>query len=258
MKRLFAIAVSVVVSLFSWQAISATANLSVQVTPASSPPPATFVANFNDVHQTIDGFGASNAWAGTLNPPTLDALYCVAATDPGCSGPGIGLTLLRVGMDSTDGITQSDTIPLSDPTYVPSQVSAAGARAKAAQKAAKQSEREAAEREVLARMNRGRLEWKRSLSGNWYTEDRHIWDRKKDTRLVISPSRGWAGKWDIGVKKGEGTWESIYAWPSEDAAWEAIESAADEIHGWSRAKPHPIPVDDDDGDDDHVSIVRRS
>ena len=110
----------------------ASASLSVNVVPSGSPPTANFVANFNDVHQTMDGFGASNAWVGNLNNPTLDALYCVNATDPGCGGAGIGLTLLRVGMDSSDGITQTDTVPLGTPGDVASQTSAAGAKARGA------------------------------------------------------------------------------------------------------------------------------
>jgi glucuronoarabinoxylan endo-1,4-beta-xylanase len=69
----------------------------------------------------------------------LDALYCVNATDPGCSWPGIGLTLLREGIDTTDNGVSAfiDTIPLSQcapvtSTCVPSQVSSAGAKARGA------------------------------------------------------------------------------------------------------------------------------
>ena len=49
---------------------------------------ATFVADFNDVHQTVDGFGASDAFVGGSLVPRLNSLYCVNTTDPGCSNPG--------------------------------------------------------------------------------------------------------------------------------------------------------------------------
>ena len=71
------------------------AGLSVNVVPSGSPPTANFVANFNDVHQTIDGFGAADAFVGAIPSAAIDSLYCVNATDPGCSNPGIGLTILR-------------------------------------------------------------------------------------------------------------------------------------------------------------------
>jgi glucuronoarabinoxylan endo-1,4-beta-xylanase len=115
------------------QAATSAATLSVEIVADGPPPPAAFVANFSDVHQTIDGFGASNAWVGNLNPPTLDALYCVDATDPGCSGPGIGLTLLREGIDTPDnGVTFKDTIVAGDGQGIPSAVSSAGAKARGA------------------------------------------------------------------------------------------------------------------------------
>jgi hypothetical protein len=123
----------------------------------------------------------------------------------------------------------------------------AEARAKQTEKEAEQARREAAERELLAQMNRGRLEWKRSINGNWYTEDR-------GTHLAIVPSRGWVGKWDISVKEHEKPWARIEAWPSHDVAWEAVERAAAKIHGWSRTKP--APSDDDDGV--YISILDRS
>jgi glucuronoarabinoxylan endo-1,4-beta-xylanase len=115
---------------------SGSASVSVNIQPVGVPPNANFIANFSDIHQTIDGFGASSAWVGNLNPPTLDALYCINATDPGCSGPGIGLTLLREGIDTADnGVTFQDTIPSCSPvtnTCQPSKTSAAGAKARGA------------------------------------------------------------------------------------------------------------------------------
>jgi glucuronoarabinoxylan endo-1,4-beta-xylanase len=77
----------------------ASASLSVNIVPSGSPPTANFVANFNDVHQVIDGFGGSDAFSGPLPNNVLDEMYCVNATDPGCAQAGIGLTLLRQGVD---------------------------------------------------------------------------------------------------------------------------------------------------------------
>ena len=48
--------------------------------------------NFSDVHQRIDGFGASDAWNGTLSDAQADLFF--SATN------GIGLSILRVGLDS--------------------------------------------------------------------------------------------------------------------------------------------------------------
>jgi glucuronoarabinoxylan endo-1,4-beta-xylanase len=59
---------------------------------------ANFVANFSATHQTIDGFGGSDAFSNAYGTPLINALYCVNSTDTGCSGPGIGLTLLRVAV----------------------------------------------------------------------------------------------------------------------------------------------------------------
>src|SRR5690349_20905051 len=76
------------------------ADLSVQVAPAGVTIPANFTANFNDVHQVIDGFGGSDAFTGPsrYGSVALDLLYCVNATDPGCAQAGIGMTLLRMGV----------------------------------------------------------------------------------------------------------------------------------------------------------------
>jgi hypothetical protein len=87
---------------------------------------------------------------------------------------------------------------------------------------------------VHDRMNRGQLLWQRSSSGNWYTEDQDL-----STLIVISPSQRWSGRWGISVKKGEGAWERIEAWPSQDEAWEEVEKAAARLHGWDRTKPRP-------------------
>jgi glucuronoarabinoxylan endo-1,4-beta-xylanase len=84
------------------------ASLSVDVVPSGPAPTANFVANFNDVHQTIDGFGASDGFVGGIPSATIDSLYCVNSTDPGCSNPGIGLTFLRQGVGETD--TQSNAV----------------------------------------------------------------------------------------------------------------------------------------------------
>jgi glucuronoarabinoxylan endo-1,4-beta-xylanase len=87
------------------------ASLSVDVVPSGLPLTANFVANFNDVHQSIDGFGASDGFVGTIPSATIDSLYCVNATDHGCSNPGIGLTLLRQGAGETD--TQSNAVAVA-------------------------------------------------------------------------------------------------------------------------------------------------
>jgi O-glycosyl hydrolase len=82
----------------------------------------------------MDGFGGSDAWGGDYTPNNLDALFCVNATDPGCSAPGIGLTLLREGMDTTDnGVTFIDTVPNPPPAgAVSSRTAAIGAKARGA------------------------------------------------------------------------------------------------------------------------------
>jgi glucuronoarabinoxylan endo-1,4-beta-xylanase len=83
----------------------ASATLSVDVVPSGSPPTANFVANFTDVHQTIDGFGGADAFIGPGpigENSVYDELYCVNATDPGCAAPGIGLTILRQGIGVSD------------------------------------------------------------------------------------------------------------------------------------------------------------
>ena len=75
------------------------ADLSVQVVPAASTQ-ANFTVTWGTTYQTIDGFGASDSGMSGWNeigidPKGWDMLYCVNATDPGCSAPGIGLTFLR-------------------------------------------------------------------------------------------------------------------------------------------------------------------
>src|SRR5215472_8739723 len=72
---------------------------------APVPPPCTsctFNVNFADVHQTIDGFGGSDYFSADWRP-FADALFCVNATDAGCSSAGIGLTLLRTGVEAGTG-----------------------------------------------------------------------------------------------------------------------------------------------------------
>ncbi|HEY3618325.1 MAG TPA: hypothetical protein VGK96_16045, partial [Candidatus Sulfotelmatobacter sp.] len=110
-------------------------NIGAVQSSATPPPPATFVANFSDVHQTIDGFGGSDAFRGDMYPANLDAYFCINATDPGCSGPGIGLSLLREGIDTTDNGVSSfvDTVPDPAPAgTVSSRTAAAGAKARGA------------------------------------------------------------------------------------------------------------------------------
>ena len=62
----------------------------------------TFQANFSDVHQTIDGFGGADYFSLDWRP-FADQLFCVNATDPGCANPGIGLHLLRQGVEAGAG-----------------------------------------------------------------------------------------------------------------------------------------------------------
>jgi glucuronoarabinoxylan endo-1,4-beta-xylanase len=61
-----------------------------------------FQVNFSNVHQTIDGFGASDMFASDWRP-VADQLFCVNASDPGCAAPGIGLHFLRTGIESNGG-----------------------------------------------------------------------------------------------------------------------------------------------------------
>ncbi len=84
------------------------ATLSVAIVSSHPPPTANFVANFNDVHQIIDGFGGADAFVGAFPSATIDSLFCVNATDRGCSNPGIGLTFLRQNLGETD--TQSNAV----------------------------------------------------------------------------------------------------------------------------------------------------
>jgi glucuronoarabinoxylan endo-1,4-beta-xylanase len=53
----------------------------------------TVVVNFTDVHQRIDGFGASDAWNPSLSDALADAFFSTST--------GIGLSILRVGIDSS-------------------------------------------------------------------------------------------------------------------------------------------------------------
>lgn len=86
------------------------ADLSVQVVPAGTA--GTFVINFNDGHQTIDGFGAGDMWVG-LPSFVRDMTYCVNATDPGCSAPGIGLSILRQDTGDPNGVDQADGLAVT-------------------------------------------------------------------------------------------------------------------------------------------------
>jgi glucuronoarabinoxylan endo-1,4-beta-xylanase len=69
------------------------ANISAQSQSASAttPDPADVIVNFADVHQRIDGFGASDAFLGTLTDAQADLFFSSSA--------GIGLSILRVGID---------------------------------------------------------------------------------------------------------------------------------------------------------------
>ena len=65
-------------------------------------PPTNCVVNWNDVHQKIDGFGASSAWRGTWNSTLADMLFStnngIVYTDnlsKKSTNNGIGLSLLR-------------------------------------------------------------------------------------------------------------------------------------------------------------------
>src|SRR3954466_11523234 len=58
------------------------------------------VVNWNDVRQTIDGFGASSAWmSGTFSQATLDLLYSTTAD--------AGLSLLRTRVTPYVGSTEN-------------------------------------------------------------------------------------------------------------------------------------------------------
>jgi hypothetical protein len=98
--------------------------------------------------------------------------------------------------------------------------------------AAEARRRAAVEQAEARRMNRGQLTWQRSASGNWYTE---VLDQEVarplavSTRLVISPSRRWSGKWGISIQEGQGAWTRVEAYPSEDAAWKVVEDMAAEL-----------------------------
>jgi O-glycosyl hydrolase len=56
--------------------------------------------NFGDVQQSIDGFGAADIWLGAMTSAQLDQFFCI---NPGgaCASGGIGLSLLRVGIDGS-------------------------------------------------------------------------------------------------------------------------------------------------------------
>jgi glucuronoarabinoxylan endo-1,4-beta-xylanase len=71
-------------------------------------PSADFVINFQDCHQTIDGFGANDLAVGLGNSPIPSMLYCVNSTDPGCNASGIGLSILRQAADNINGVNQPD------------------------------------------------------------------------------------------------------------------------------------------------------
>jgi glucuronoarabinoxylan endo-1,4-beta-xylanase len=90
------------------------ASFSDQVVPAGSdpiacngqtnqPPSADFVVNVATCYQTIDGFGAGEAFSGQWVSQIFDMAFCVNATDPGCANPGIGLTFMREEIEDQYG-----------------------------------------------------------------------------------------------------------------------------------------------------------
>jgi len=54
-----------------------------------------FAINWTDVHQTMDGFGASDAWHGALTDAQADLYFSTTS--------GIGLSLLRMGINPDGG-----------------------------------------------------------------------------------------------------------------------------------------------------------
>jgi glucuronoarabinoxylan endo-1,4-beta-xylanase len=76
-------------------AATAVATVTVNATSGND-----LVVNFGDVQQTIDGFGAADVWSSLMTDAQMDQFFCV---NPGgvCQSGGIGLSLLRAGIDSS-------------------------------------------------------------------------------------------------------------------------------------------------------------
>jgi O-glycosyl hydrolase len=58
------------------------------------------LVDFTEPQQSIDGFGAADVWVGNLTSAQADMFFCVNAGGP-CASGGIGLSLLRAGIDSS-------------------------------------------------------------------------------------------------------------------------------------------------------------
>ena len=85
-------------------------------TPLPQPQPGQCSVNWNEVHQRIDGFGASSAWRTSLTTPQADLLFStnngIVHTDnlgQRSTNNGIGLSLLRTRI-APDGTTVESSI----------------------------------------------------------------------------------------------------------------------------------------------------
>jgi glucuronoarabinoxylan endo-1,4-beta-xylanase len=61
------------------------------------------MVQLGQTQQTMEGFGISNIWAAALTDTDADALF-------GTAGNGIGLSILRIGMDSNGGHMNSSSL----------------------------------------------------------------------------------------------------------------------------------------------------
>ena len=100
----------------------------------ATPVPTNCVVNWNDVHQRIDGFGASSAWRSSWTTNLADLLFStnngVAYTDNlghASTNNGIGLSLLRTRI-APAGSAVPTAIPTSVETNIMQLAQARGAR----------------------------------------------------------------------------------------------------------------------------------
>lgn len=97
--------------------------------PSNPPISGTSVVDWNNVHQRIDGFGASSAWNGTWNTAEEELLFSTNnnISYQGSTYNGVGLSLLRNHI-AYAGTTAASAIPTTIETAVMQAAQSYGAR----------------------------------------------------------------------------------------------------------------------------------
>src|SRR5579859_764574 len=105
------------------------ANFSGQTIVTNPPTNGVSVVDWNNVHQRIDGFGASSAWNGTWNAAEADLLFSTNNNISYLSGTynGAGLSLLRNHIAFAND-TLASTVPTTVETSIMQMAQARGAK----------------------------------------------------------------------------------------------------------------------------------